>query len=93
MIMALVIIGSCAGNIRNNCSQDIQDARGKMKPWGMRARQTGKYRNDFLEAGYSQKDIDAKLAKAYYDIFEGPGRFSEKELVSRATGTIIAYLY
>ncbi|MBC7722163.1 MAG: glycoside hydrolase, partial [Pedobacter sp.] len=33
---------------------------------------TGKYRNIFLEAGYSQAAIDAKLKKAYYDVFEGP---------------------
>lgn len=32
------------------------------------------YRNLFKEVGYSQKDIDKKLAKAYYDIFEGPKR-------------------
>lgn len=33
---------------------------------------SGKYRNVFLEAGYSQADIDKKVAKAYYDVFEGP---------------------
>jgi oligosaccharide reducing-end xylanase len=32
------------------------------------------YRNLFKEAGYSQKEIDKKLAKAYYDVFEGPDR-------------------
>lgn len=32
------------------------------------------YRNLFKEAGYSQSEIDKKLAKAYYDIFEGPNR-------------------
>ena len=50
------------------------DPRGKMKPWEKGASVTGKYRNVFLEAGYSQADIDAKLAKAYYDVFEGPNR-------------------
>jgi oligosaccharide reducing-end xylanase len=30
------------------------------------------YRDLFLEAGYSQHDIDQKVAKAYYDVFEGP---------------------
>lgn len=35
---------------------------------------TSQYRNLFKEAGYSQKEIDKKLAKAYYDIFEGPNR-------------------
>ncbi|MGN7786607.1 glycosyl hydrolase family 8 [Niabella sp. 22666] len=33
---------------------------------------TGKYRNLFKEAGYQQKDIDAKVAKAYNDLFESP---------------------
>ena len=30
------------------------------------------YHNLFKDAGYSQSDIDKKLAKAYYDVFEGP---------------------
>jgi len=33
-----------------------------------------KYRNLFKEAGYKKTDIDKKLSKAYYDIFEGPNR-------------------
>ncbi|WP_082603410.1 glycosyl hydrolase family 8 [Flavobacterium sp. Root901] len=32
------------------------------------------YRNLFKEAGYSQAEIDKKLSKAYYDIFEGPNK-------------------
>src|SRR6266496_6025733 len=32
------------------------------------------YRNLFREAGYSQAAINEKIAKAYYDIFEGPQR-------------------
>jgi oligosaccharide reducing-end xylanase len=48
------------------------DPRGKMKPWKEGAWITGKYRNVFLEAGYKHADIDAKLAKAYADVFEGP---------------------
>lgn len=32
---------------------------------------TGKYRNVFQEAGYTQSDIDAKVEKAYKDLFEG----------------------
>ena len=35
---------------------------------------SGIYRNIFLEAGYTRDEIDKKVAKAYYDIFEGPGR-------------------
>jgi oligosaccharide reducing-end xylanase len=33
---------------------------------------TGNYHNLFREAGYSQKEIEAKLEKAYHDVFEGP---------------------
>jgi oligosaccharide reducing-end xylanase len=57
-----------------DCNKDIKDTRGKMKPWAKGAHETGKYRNIFLEAGYSQTNIDAKVAKAYYDVFEGPNR-------------------
>jgi oligosaccharide reducing-end xylanase len=44
-----------------------------MKPWEKGSVETGKYRNVFLEAGYSQEEIDAKLAKAYSDLFETKG--------------------
>ncbi|MEA5260121.1 glycosyl hydrolase family 8 [Arcicella aquatica] len=47
---------------------------------------SGKYRNLFLEVGYSQNEIEAKLAKAYYDIFEGPNR------VYFAVGDSMAYV-
>lgn len=33
-----------------------------------------KYRNVFLEAGYSEKEIDGKVEKAYKDLFEGESR-------------------
>ena len=58
----------------DDCEKDIDDKRGVMVPWQKGAHETGKYRNVFLEAGYKQEDIDAKLAKAYYDVFEGPNR-------------------
>jgi oligosaccharide reducing-end xylanase len=58
----------------NNCDEDVYDKRDKMKPWEKGAWETGSYRNVFLEAGYKQKDIEAKLAKAYYDVFEGANR-------------------
>jgi oligosaccharide reducing-end xylanase len=67
----------CLGQVTpttQDCNKDIKDTRGKMKPWAKGAHETGKYRNIFLEAGYSQTNIDAKLAKAYYDVFEGPNR-------------------
>jgi oligosaccharide reducing-end xylanase len=57
-----------------DCNKDIKDLRGKMEPWEKGASETGMYRNLFLEAGYSQQAIDEKLHKAYFDIFEGPGR-------------------
>ncbi len=41
---------------------------------GKAAFATGNYPNVFRKAGYSQKAIDEKVAKAYHDIFEGPGR-------------------
>ncbi|WP_223255434.1 hypothetical protein [Flavobacterium sp. LM4] len=37
------------------------------------------YRNLFKEGGYSQIEIDKKLAKAYYDVFEGPDKVYFKE--------------
>lgn len=55
-------------------ADDVDDPRGTMVPWENGAWETGKYRNIFLEAGYKQEDIDAKLAKAYHDLFEGPNR-------------------
>ncbi|RYY69392.1 MAG: glycoside hydrolase [Chitinophagaceae bacterium] len=36
------------------------------------AARTGQYRNIFKEAGYTQTDIDAKINKAYKDLFESP---------------------
>ncbi len=35
---------------------------------------TGSYRNLFLEAGYSQSEIDKKVEKTYADLFEGPNK-------------------
>ena len=62
------------GTLDNNCDKDIIDPRGRMTPWEKGAWETGTYRNVFRDAGYKQKDIDAKLAKAYHDIFKGPNR-------------------
>jgi oligosaccharide reducing-end xylanase len=36
------------------------------------ASEKGKYKNVFKEAGYKQADIDAKIDKAYKDLFESP---------------------
>lgn len=75
-IAFLFVSISLAQNTYSNkdCNQDITDPRGKMKPWKKGANETGKYRNVFLEAGYKQADIDAKLTKAYNDVFESPDR-------------------
>lgn len=35
---------------------------------------TGVYRNIFKEAGYKKAEINNKVEKAYYDLFEGPNR-------------------
>lgn len=35
---------------------------------------SGVYRNVFKEAGYSQNEIDRKIAETYSDLFEGPNR-------------------
>jgi oligosaccharide reducing-end xylanase len=73
-LILFAFLGSGAAQIHSDCGNDIQDARGKMQPWEKGAWESGKYRNVFLEAGYGQAAIDAKLAKAYHDIFEGPDR-------------------
>jgi oligosaccharide reducing-end xylanase len=73
-LLVFVVLGFGAEINQRDCDKDVPDARGKMKPWAKGAWETGKYRNVFLEAGYSQAAIDAKLAKAYHDVFEGPDR-------------------
>lgn len=54
----------------DDCNKDVEDPRGRMKPWEAGAWETGLYRNVFLEAGYAQEEIDAKLepyADGYFD--------------------------
>lgn len=74
LIAFFVLITMPLLSFADDCEKDTTDPRGLMKPWNKGAFETGKYRNVFLEAGYKQKDIDAKLKKAYYDVFEGPNR-------------------
>jgi oligosaccharide reducing-end xylanase len=80
VLLSALIVAFCffsfgqAAPDSKDCNQDINDPRGKMKPWTKGACETGKYRNVFLEAGYKQADIDAKLVKAYHDVFEGPNK-------------------
>lgn len=71
--MSLTVCAVCYFSVAV-MADDVDDPRGKMMPWDKGAWETGQYRNVFLEAGYKQEDIDAKLAKAYEDLFEGPNR-------------------
>jgi len=65
LLVILFVIGAyCFGQTKNQ-NKKLADSP---------AFYSGKYRNLFHEAGYKQKDIDAKLAQAYHDIFEGPDR-------------------
>ncbi|MBQ5576851.1 MAG: glycoside hydrolase, partial [Bacteroidales bacterium] len=45
-----------------------------LTPWEKGAFETGEYRNVFSEAGYSQKDIDAKVDGIFNDVFFGKNR-------------------
>ncbi|MFA9392389.1 MAG: glycosyl hydrolase family 8 [Prolixibacteraceae bacterium] len=77
ILMFILLSVYCLGQnpiAKTDCNQDVSDPRGALIPWEKGAHETGKYRNLFLDAGYSQEAIDAKLAKAYHDVFEGPGR-------------------
>jgi len=77
IVIMFTLFSMCFGegnSFPSDTTKDIKDQRGKMKPWKEGASKTRKYRNVFREAGYKQTEIDAKLAKAYYDVFEGPNR-------------------
>ncbi|MEO8532287.1 MAG: glycosyl hydrolase family 8 [Flavobacterium sp.] len=62
-VMILVLMFPVPGISQNNNNKTDQSEF-----------KTPQYRNLFREAGYSQIEIDKKLHKAYYDIFEGPNR-------------------
>ncbi len=62
--VVILIFGSALG----------QGRKATQKSTGEGAFYSGVYRNLFLEAGYSHADIDAKVAKAYQDVFEGPNK-------------------
>lgn len=70
MNLSSVMAASLYKNTKNNVTTETSD----LKPSSDGAWKTGKYRNVFLEFGYKQEDIDAKVSKAYYDLFEGPNR-------------------
>ena len=61
IISALIALASCG-------------APSIKEPWSKGGLETGKYRNVFLEAGYSQEEIDAKLDEIYKEVFEGPNK-------------------
>jgi oligosaccharide reducing-end xylanase len=74
IIFSILLGTEVSGQESGDCENDVEDPRGKMVPWEKGAWETGEYRNVFLEAGYTQEAIEAKLARAYYDLFEGPDR-------------------
>ncbi|MBR2631235.1 MAG: glycoside hydrolase [Bacteroidaceae bacterium] len=43
-------------------------------PWEKGAFETKKYRNLFVEMGYSEKEVDAKLKEVFNDVFRGPNK-------------------
>ncbi|MBR3492441.1 MAG: glycoside hydrolase, partial [Bacteroidales bacterium] len=45
-----------------------------LKPWKKGAFETNKYRNLFVEMGYRQADVDAKLKEVFNDVFRGPNK-------------------
>ena len=44
------------------------------KPWDKGAFETRKYRNLFVEMGYSKQAVDAKLQEVFNDVFYGPNK-------------------
>ena len=45
-----------------------------LTPWEKGGFETGKYRNLFVEMGYSQAEVDAKLKEVFNDVFRGPNK-------------------
>ena len=43
-------------------------------PWKKGGFETGQYRNLFVEMGYPQADVDAKLKEVFNDVFRGPNK-------------------
>ncbi|NLD21414.1 MAG: glycoside hydrolase [Bacteroidales bacterium] len=57
----------CLITILSSCSR-------KFEPLSKGGFETRSYRNVFLEMGYSQAEIEAKLDSVFYDVFEGPDK-------------------
>ena len=45
-----------------------------LTPWKKGAFETNQYRNLFVEMGYQQADVDAKLKEVFNDVFRGPNK-------------------
>ncbi len=45
-----------------------------LTPWKKGAFETGQYRNIFVEMGYSQADVDAKVQEVFNNVFHGPNK-------------------
>ena len=45
-----------------------------LTPWKKGAFETNQYRNLFVEMGYRQADVDAKLKEVFNDVFRGPNK-------------------
>ena len=45
-----------------------------LTPWKKGAFETGQYRNLFVEMGYKQADVDAKVKEVFNDVFRGPNK-------------------
>ena len=45
-----------------------------LTPWKKGAFETGQYRNLFVEMGYKQTDVDAKVKEVFNDVFRGPNK-------------------
>ena len=54
-----------------------------LTPWKKGAFETNQYRNLFVEMGYKQADVDAKLKEVFNDVFRGPNKAA-----MRAAGSI-----
>ena len=45
-----------------------------LTPWTQGGFDTGRYRNLFVEMGYSPKAVDAKVQEVFEEVFFGPNR-------------------
>ena len=54
-----------------------------LTPWKKGAFETGKYRNLFVEMGYKQADVDAKLKEVFNDVFRASARVTSRGVVGR----------